>query len=326
MNRTELNILSNFSNLNVQDKSLFLGSCFAENIGKKFQSYHLNTSINPLGVVFHPIPLFGLLKRALDKNYFNEKDFFEYQDYWFNYELSGKCAKYERNESVDFANKKLRELDSELSSSSRLFLTFGSSILRKFESLPVANCHKQPLRDFEKEISSVSNMIEYLKPILKKIFQVNPSIKISLSVSPVRHTKEGMMENSLSKSNLIILCNQMASQFKNVEYLPIYEVVIDELRDYSFFNNDLVHPNEKAIEIVWEKIKKGIGSKDFNRFCNQSQKLLNSFQHKTMYPKSKQNILFLNNLLTAIIEHENNYDVNWHHEKKTIVDQLKSLA
>jgi len=118
----------------------------------------------------------------------------------------------------------------------------------------------------------------------------------------------------------------MASQFKNVEYLPIYEVVIDELRDYSFFNNDLVHPNEKAIEIVWEKIKKGIGSKDFNRFCNQSQKLLNSFQHKTMYPKSKQNILFLNNLLTAIIEHENNYDVNWHHEKKTIVDQLKSLA
>tara|TARA_Y100000739_G_C20561878_1_gene443388 strand:- start:182 stop:1162 length:981 start_codon:yes stop_codon:yes gene_type:complete len=326
MKRTEVNILSDFSNLEVKEKFLFVGSCFSENIGQKFKDLHLDTFINPFGVIFHPIPLFQLFDRALTDSLFEPNDFFEFQDYWFNYQISGSCAKFDKNEAVDFANKKLKELKSEIASADRLFLTFGSSVLRRIKDKPVANCHKQFSKLFKKEISTSSEILEYVRPILEKIFNINRSINISLSVSPVRHSKEGMVENSLSKSNLVILCNELKLIFDNIEYLPIYEFVIDELRDYSFFNEDLVHPNNLTIEMVWQKLKKGVGSNKFIDFCNQSEQLLLSINHKSLYPKSKQNMLFLNNLLASINKHESKYDVNWSLEKEIVRNKLKIMA
>ena len=326
MKRTEVNILSDFSNLDIEEKLLFVGSCFAENIGQKFNEFHLDASINPFGVIFHPISLFQLFERALNDDLFVTKEFFEFQDYWFNYQISSSCAKFDKNDALNFANQKLKELKFELASADRLFLTFGSSVLRKLKDKPVANCHKQPSELFKKEISTSFEILEYIKPILENIFEINPNLKISVSVSPVRHSKEGMVENSLSKSNLIILCHKLKSIFDNIEYIPIYELVVDELRDYSFFKEDLVHPNNQTVEIVWERIQKSIGSKRFNDFCNQSKQLLLSINHKALHPKSKQNILFLNKLLESIIQHEYNYGVNWPLEKEILKNRIKNLA
>ena len=152
------------------------------------------------------------------------------------------------------------------------------------------------------------------------------NLKISLSVSPVRHSKEGMVENSLSKSNLVVLCNDLEFMYPEIEYLPIYELVVDELRDYSFFKQDLVHPNDEAIEKVWQKLKKGLGSKNFIDFCNQSEQLLLSLKHKSLYPQSTQNILFLKKMLTSIVEHEKKYGVNWQLKKEIVETRLKNLA
>ncbi len=326
MKRTEVNIFSNFSKLEVEQEYLFLGSCFAKSIGQKFKSLGLMANANPLGVIFHPIPLFQLVERALSDLYFEPKDFFEFQDYWFNFQLSGSCARFDKNEAVNFANQKLIELKSQIISSDRLFLTFGTSILRKISNIPVANCHKQPSKLFTKEISSSFEILPYLELVLDIIFRTNPKLKISLSVSPVRHSKEGMVENSLSKSNLIILCNSLKLQYKTIEYLPIYEFVVDELRDYSFFKEDMVHPNNQTIDMVWEKMKKGLGSARFNNFCKESEQLLLSINHKSLYPKSKQNILFLNNLLDSIVEHEHKYALDWKSEKKIIQNRIKNMA
>ncbi len=326
MKRTEVNFSTSFSNLEINEKSLFIGSCFADNIGQKFNSLHLDATINPFGVVFHPIPLFKLINRALNNNLFEPKDFFEFHDYWFNYEISGSCAKFEKIDAINFANQKLKELKLDLMSSNRLFVTFGSSILRQIKGKPVANCHKQPSELFEKKISSSFEIRGYLEPVLDQLFDINPSIKVSLSVSPVRHSKEGMAENSLSKSNLIILCNEICSAYKNVEYLPIYELVIDELRDYSFFNEDLVHPTKKTIEIVWERLKKNIGSQNFIQFCNISQQLFRSIKHEPLFPKSKQNFFFQKKLLSSIVEHERYYGVNWEEERKIVENRLKNSA
>ena len=326
MERTEVNFSSSFSDLAINEKSLFIGSCFADNIGLKFKSLHMDAIINPLGVVFHPIPIFNLFNRAIKNHFFQPKDFFEFNDYWFNYEMSGSCAKFGKKDAVDFANQKLKELKLELKTCNRLFLTFGSSVLREIEGEPVANCHKQPLGLFKKTISTSTKIREYLEPILEEIFLINPSLNVSLSVSPVRHSKEGMIDNSLSKSYLIILCNELASIHENVEYLPIYELLIDELRDYSFFNEDLVHPNKKAIDFVWERIKGNLGSKKFIEFCNRSEHLLRSINHKPLLPKSKQNLTFQKKLLSSVFEHESNYGVNWQYEKKIIENRLKISA
>lgn len=323
MKRTEVNFLSSFSDLEINEKSLFIGSCFADNIGLKFKNLYLDAIINPFGVIFHPIPIFNLFNRAINNHFFQPKDFFEFHDYWFNYEISGSCAKFRKKDAVDFANQKLKELKLKLMTSNRLFLTFGSSVLRETEGEPVANCHKQPLELFQKTICTSLEIRRYLEPILEDLFHINPSLKVSLSVSPVRHTKEGMVDNSLSKSNLIILCNKLDSIYENVEYLPIYELVIDELRDYSFFNEDLVHPNKKAIDFVWERIKVDLGSKKFIEFCNRSEYLFRSINHKPLFPKSKQNLMFQKNLLSSVVEHESNYEVSWQHEKKIIENRLK---
>ncbi len=326
MKRTEVNIFSIFSNLEVEEKTLFIGSCFAENIGQKFNELHLDAFINPFGVIFHPIPIFQLFDRALSEHFFEPKDFFEFQDYWFNYELSGSCAKFDKNEAVNFANQKLKELKFKITSSDRLFLTFGTSVLRKISNNPVANCHKQSPELFTKEISTSAETLECIRSILDRVFSVNSNLKISLSVSPVRHSKEGMVENSLSKSNLVVLCNDLEFMYPEIEYLPIYELVVDELRDYSFFKQDLVHPNNQAIEIVWQKLKKGLGSKNFIDFCNQSEQLLLSLKHKSLYPQSTQNILFLKKMLTSIVEHEKKYGVNWQLKKEIVETRLKNLA
>ena len=326
MKRTEVSFLSSFSDLEINEKSLFIGSCFADNIGLKFKSIYLDAIINPFGVIFHPIPLFNLFKRAINNHFFQPKDFFEFHDYWFNYEISGSCAKFEKKDAVDFANQKLKELKLELMTSNRLFLTFGSSVLREIEGEPVANCHRQPLELFQKKISTSLEIRRYLEPILEDLFEINPSLNVSLSVSPVRHSKEGMVDNSLSKSNLIILCDELDSIYENVEYLPIYELVMDELRDYSFFNEDLVHPNKKTIDFVWERLKGSLGSKKFIEFCNRSEHLLRSINHEPLFPKSKQNLMFQKKLLSSVVEHESNYGLNWQHEKKIIENRLKISA
>ncbi len=326
MKRTEVNILSSFSNLEVEEKTLFIGSCFAENIGQKFNELELDAFINPFGVIFHPIPIFQLFDRALSDYFFESKDFFKFQDYWFNYQLSGSCAKFDKNEAVNFANQKLKELKAKITSSDRLFLTFGTSVLRKISNDPVANCHKQSPELFTKEISTSAEIQKCIRPVLDRIFRINSNLKISLSVSPVRHSKEGMVENSLSKSNLVVLCNDLKFIYHKIEYLPIYEVVVDELRDYSFFKQDLVHPNNQAIEMVWQKLKKGLGSRVFIDFCNQSEQLLLSIKHKSIYPKSTQNILFQKKMLTSIVEHEKKYGVNWHSKKEIIQTRLKNLV
>lgn len=326
MNRTEVNFLSSFSNLEINEKHLFIGSCFAENIGRKFTELHMDATINPFGVIFHPISLFQLINRSLMDSPFESEDFFEFNDYWFNYEISSKCAKFEKKDALDFANKKLKDLKSELMSADRLFLTFGSSILRSFKGKPVANCHKQNSQIFKKKISKSSEMLSYIEPVLKKLFKYNSSLKVLISVSPVRHSKEGMVENSLSKSNLVVLCDELKTLFDNIEYLPVYELVIDELRDYSFFSDDLVHPNTKTIEEVWKRLKKKLGSEKFIDFCNQSQKLLLSINHESIYPQSKQNLIFQNNLLNSILVHESKYGIGWPLEKKIIKNRLKFMA
>ena len=326
MERTEVNISSNFPLLNVNDRALFLGSCFSENIGRKFQEYKLQATVNPLGVVFHPIPLFNQIKRALSNDFYIESDFFEFNDYWFNYELSGSCAKFDKQEAVSWANKKLGDLKQNLKESERLFLSLGSAVERSFLGHVVANCHKQPIKNFERKITGVQTLVENISPVLDSVFALNPNLKIYFTVSPVRHLKEGLLDNTISKSTLILLCQELCNRFNNVEYLPIYEVVIDELRDYSFFKDDLLHPNDKAVEYIWHKLISSLASSELKTYLEDSSKLLKAFNHKSLYPKSISNISFLNNLKLSLAKHQKEYNLNWREEIEIVKEKLENMA
>lgn len=325
MKRTEVNISSSFPKLNIKDRTLFMGSCFAQNIGSKFKELHLDAMINPLGVVFHPVPLFNLIDRALTRRCFKESDFFEFNDYWFCYELSGTCAQYSMKESVTHANKYLGVLRLYLETSNSLFVTLGSAVQREFGNLIVSNCHKQPNENFIKTISTPDFIYNKIKGVLKLLLEKNPNLKVSFSVSPIRHSKEGLIENSLSKSTLVLLCHKLASKHLEIEYLPVYEIIIDELRDYSFFNEDLIHPNSNGINFVWRKISEQLLSQKFKVFYKTASSLIGSINHKSMYPKSKENKRFLIDLIDAIQTFERKYNLTWTSEIQEVEKRLRKL-
>ena len=326
MERTEVNISTSFSELEVRDKFVFLGSCFSENIGEIFCDYKLSALVNPFGVIFHPLALSRLIQRALDQKLFVAEDFFEFNDYWFCYELSGSCAQFTLEEAIGFANNQLESLKGELLNADHLFLTFGSSVARSLNGLITANCHKQPAQNFKRSITSATKIQKEYANLIDSLGQLNPSLKIHITVSPVRHSKEGLVDNNRSKANLLIASQELEEKFQNVEYLPIYELVIDELRDYTFYKEDLVHPNNKTIKIVWERLTKGTGSTNLQSYVNEVTKLKKDINHKSLYPKSENNISFLKRIIQQIQDHQLSYSTSWEVELTDVKNRLKNMA
>lgn len=326
MERTEVNISTSFSELEVKDEFLFLGSCFSDNIGGVFSAHKLKTIVNPFGVIFHPMALSRLIQRALNQKLFVTNDFFQFNDYWFCYELSGSCAQFTLEEAVSYANHQLELLKAKLIRADHLFLTFGSSVSRSINSFITANCHKQPSNKFKRSITSSTEIQQEYVYLIDKLGQLNPNLKIHLTVSPVRHSKEGLVDNNRSKANLLIASQELEEKFQNVEYLPIYELVIDELRDYNFFKEDLVHPNDKTIKIVWDRLIKGLGSKNLQSYLNEVSKLKKDINHKSLYPKSENNISFLKQITQRIQGHQLKYNTSWEPELTDVKNRLKNMA
>ena len=326
MERLELNISTSFPKIDLSEKCLFLGSCFSNEIGDRFYESKIKTLINPFGILFHPEAIFRLITRAVNKDMFVKTDFFQFQDYWFNYEFSSSLAKFDRNEAVDFANERLMELRYCLLNCDRLFLTFGSSIERRLNESLVANCHKQPKNLFERSITTAESLHFLGEKCLKKVLKENTALKIYLTVSPVRHSKEGLVDNQISKANLLIASNNLAISNSSIEYLPVYEYVIDCLRDYSFFKEDLVHPNSKSVAKVWDLIKNTLFSDYLNNLVKDLMKFQTSLKHDSLFPKSSENKLFLQRILNSAIRIEENYDVDLSQEKNIINSRLKILA
>jgi hypothetical protein len=325
MKRTVVNIESSFDKINQNQRFVFLGSCFANNIGDHFIHYKLKSIVNPLGVVFHPISLMRLIDRSINENWFTEKDFFEFDSYWFNYELSGTCAKASLKSAITFANNQLVELRSSILNADRLFLTFGSAIGYIKNGEIVANCHKQDGSLFAKKNFKEECLFNIVKSNLELLIKINKNIRVHLTVSPVRHKKEGIVENSRSKATLINLAHNLSDYYPEVEYFPAYEIVVDELRDYQYFNNDLVHPNLNAINIIWNKLLETLATKDLNEFVEKSRQLNKSVKHRSLHPKSISNKNFLKKLLSKLYDFQKETNTSWSTEIEEVELILKSL-
>lgn len=325
MERTVVNIESNFDKINQNQRFVFLGSCFANNMGEQFIQYKLKSTVNPLGVIFHPISLIRLINRSINKDWFSEKDFFEFDSYWFNYELSGTCARDSLKAAIAFANNQLVELRSNLANADRLFLTFGSAIGYLKNGEVVANCHKQDGSLFAKNNSKEERLFNVVKSSLELLMKINKNIQVHITVSPIRHKKEGLVENSRSKATLINLAHNLSDFFPAVEYFPAYEIVVDELRDYKYFNNDLVHPNLNAINIIWNRLLETLASKDLNEFVQKSSQFNKSIKHRSLHPKSISNKKFLKKLINELCDFQKATNTSWNTEIEEVELILKTL-
>ena len=297
--------------LSRSDRVFTLGSCFAQHIAGRLLHYKFSCASDSYGTLFHPIPLLKNLTDALRQADIDETLFLERDETAFHY----SCHSSVYAESKNDLQKKLQDLQSsvakELKESKLLILTFGTAFLYQLLSeKPVANCHKQPIDTFNKGLSSPKEIQNVFHSFYTELKKHNPKMQILLTVSPVRHIRDGVHENNLSKSVLLLACDAIQNTFEDLHYFPAYEIVMDELRDYRFYKNDRVHPNDEALAYVWDKFADAILTKDSLSLNRDLDKLFLSINHKAFIETSMAHKRFLKKTMASALALNEKVDLN----------------
>jgi hypothetical protein len=239
--------------INYSSKVLLLGSCFAQNMGEKLEYYKFQQCTNPFGILFHPVAIEKLIARAVNQNWFTSKDVFLQNEQWHCFLAHSKLSNTSKEDLISALNSALEKLRFSLLEASHVVFTFGTAWVYKHleKDTIVANCHKVPQKEFVKQLLSPDDVSDVLLGIETKLRTINPTCSIINTVSPVRHIKDGLIENSRSKAHLIAGVQEIVSPDKFNYYFPSYEIMMDELRDYRYYKEDLIHPNQTAIAIIW---------------------------------------------------------------------------
>ncbi|WP_299368247.1 GSCFA domain-containing protein [Winogradskyella sp.] len=246
-----------FNQLDYNSKAVLLGSCFSENVGAKFMYFKLQATVNPFGILFHPLAIENLITRAINSDYYSGDELIFHSEQWCCLDAHSKLNKATQDDLVNELNMQIDSTLLQLKSASHIIITLGTSwVYRHIASERiVANCHKVPQKQFSKELLSVDTILQSLGAMVALIKSVNPKVNFIFTVSPVRHLKDGFVENTRSKSHLIAAVHQMVDQRQQLHYFPSYEIMMDELRDYRFYDLDMLHPNRLAIDYIWEKFR-----------------------------------------------------------------------
>ncbi|WP_410878904.1 GSCFA domain-containing protein [Myroides sp. DW712] len=287
-----------------EDKILCLGSCFAVNIGGKFKAYQFQQTINPFGILFHPKAIEKLVKYAVNGYTFTASDVFEHQEIWSSFVAHSDLNELEQEDIVTKLNVKLFDLQVALRESTFIMLTFGTAWVYEVKETGeiVANCHKVPNTQFSKRLLSYTEVLESYQNILSLIRSVNEEATILCSISPVRHTKDGFVANQRSKSILLAALHDALMTFNdaNMDYIPVYEVMMDELRDYRFYAEDLIHPNAMAIQYIWERFVAHYIDEEMHVVMKKVDEVQKGLNHRPFNPTAEQHLKFLDSLIEKI--------------------------
>lgn len=284
--------------IDYQSKILLLGSCFSENIGSKLNYFKFQNLQNPFGILFHPKAIEKLVLNAINQKKYTEEDIIENNNIYHSFEAHSELSSLEKGPLLESLNTNIATTNQFLKEASHIIITLGTSWVYRHIATDeiVANCHKIPQKKFLKELLSVDEISESLDTIVQLIKSVNKSSTILFTVSPVRHLKDGFIENTQSKSHLIAAIHQTVNPRENVHYFPSYEIMMDELRDYRFYKEDMIHPNETAINYIWDKFTTIWFSEANFQIMKQVDTIQKGLQHRPFHEKSDEHQDFLKNL------------------------------
>ena len=243
-----------------KSRLLLMGSCFAGNIGAKLSDNKFRVQLNPFGILYNPLSIAYTLERILDRELFDEQspEILYHQERWHSFMHHSDFSCREKRDTIDRINNSLLEASDCLNSLDYLIVTYGTAYVyrRKENNRVVGNCHKLPASEFTRELLSVDEIVKSTAPIIERIIALRPTAKIVFTVSPIRHLRDGAHDNQRSKAMLILAIEELRRLFPhNTTYFPAYEIMLDELRDYRFFAEDMIHPSSVAIEYIWEKFQ-----------------------------------------------------------------------
>jgi hypothetical protein len=307
--RTELTLTKGLNTITHDDKIVSLGSCFSENIGNKLGYYQFDIDINPHGILFNPISICKSLYDILEEKKYEERDLDSFRDVFFSYHHHSSFSSLNAKDVIEVANERIRKASSQLKESKFLMITLGSAFVyrNKISGELVANCHKVPNYNFDKKLLSHEEIVESFWDVLIKIKQINPTIQVIFTLSPVRHVKEGIIENNRSKAILLSVIHKLVDDFENVNYFPSYEIMMDDLRDYRFYEKDMIHPSSLAIDYIWNKFSEVYFTEETIKIKKEIESIKKDLAHKPFNTSSEDFIKFKDSLASKIEIFTNSY-------------------
>jgi len=294
--------------INYEDKILLIGSCFTEHIGNSLEELKFSVLQNPNGILFDPWSVSQSLVSYIQNKQFSEKDFFQLHEVWHSWKHHSRFSNINLHEAVRLTNESQQRAHQFLKKANWIIITLGSSfsyrltefaesgkISAELEKEGVANCHRAPAQWFHKHLMTIDEIISSLNDSLLRLFQFNSNLNIIFTVSPVRHIRDGVVDNNRSKARLIEAVHHLISKYEKLYYFPAYELVIDVLRDYRFYDTDLVHPNYMATEFVLEKFAETFIDEPTQGLMQEVKSIMIARRHKAFQPDTMAHKQFLKN-------------------------------
>jgi hypothetical protein len=284
-------------------KLLLIGSCFTENIGNKLRHLKFSVQENPNGILFNPVSIATSLHSYIENKQYKEEELFYQNESWNSWQHHSRFSNPDKATCLAAINQSQTAAHTFLKKADWVLITLGSAFVYELENKEVvANCHKVPTDKFNKKLLSANEVAGMLQDAIEKLFVFNPNIKVIFTISPVRHLRDGFVENNRSKAMLIQAVHQLVDDHKKTFYFPAYELVIDDLRDYRFYAEDMVHPNYSATNYVWEKFVNTCIDETTQQLMKEINIINAAKSHKPFNPTSAQHKKFLQTNLDRVIK------------------------
>lgn len=322
MFRTKITVPPSDHKITLKQPIFCLGSCFAEVVGQRLVQNKFNSLINPFGVIYNPYSLLKLLEYALSGEVPAEDTYLKNEGIYYNYDLHSSFSHSSLSSLQKTVAQAVADTVSYLEKSEWIIITFGTAyVYRRTDNQQiVANCHKTPGHLFQRQLLNSEHILNSFHRLFQLLDKKGLAPKIVLTVSPVRHIKTGLAENNLSKSILRVAAQELIDTYDRLAYFPAYEIMMDDLRDYRFYEKDLIHPNEVAQDYIWQKFTESFFDPETIKFMEYWTKVRQAFEHRPFHPESEKHQAFLRKTISLLDSLKNMVDVT--EEIKSIQKQL----
>jgi hypothetical protein len=299
------NIKASSLQIRHSDAVMLCGSCFTENIGDKMSDAKMNIYMNPQGILFNPMSIANCLEACIDNKEYQANELFQHNEIWNHWNFHSRFSNTDKDLALSEMNLSVKEGNNFLKQADWLIITFGSSYQYFLSDSDIArgvgNCHKAPGNWFEKRMLQIDEMQQQWQQTLNKLKEFNPNLKIIFTISPVRHYRDGLAENNLSKARLFELIYCLIDKKEHLQYFLAFEIVNDVLRDYRFFEQDMVHPNWQATQFVWEQFVRTYFNDADSDLLNQIEHITTALNHKPRFKETVAHQRFLEGVKQKIV-------------------------
>ena len=319
--QTKITVAAPDFSIDYNSRLMMLGSCFAENMGSKFSYYKFDVDVNPCGIIYNPLSVANVLRLIVEGKQFEKSDLRQVGGKWVSLYHHGAFSSTDPDECLRRINDRLTKATGELRTLDLLVITWGTAWVYRYtrENIVVSNCHKIPSQEFERSRLSVEDIVKEYLVLIGRLREINPGLRILFTVSPIRHWKDGAHGNQLSKATLLLAIDRLREELQHVYYFPAYEIVLDELRDYRFYADDMLHMSGFTVDYIWERFLYSFISPEVFGLMNQIGRINKGVAHRPFEPQSEEYQRLVKKMLAEIAMISRSYPmIDFSEEKRKL--------